>query len=93
MNQSKTMHRKLNDCELTQPTPEGKSESAKQQRALRCAACGQPFLPTNPKLMPFCSLRCQQIDLAGWLNEENGLPWENDKFDQNVASDEDPEEV
>lgn len=29
--------------------------------------------------MPFCSVRCQQIDLGGWLNEEIGLPIEPDE--------------
>ncbi len=24
--------------------------------------------------MPFCSVRCQQIDLAAWLDEERSLP-------------------
>lgn len=32
--------------------------------------------------MPFCSLRCQQVDLGGWLNEQYGVPVErNDEED------------
>jgi hypothetical protein len=26
--------------------------------------------------MPFCSLRCQQIDLGRWLNEEFSVPYD-----------------
>jgi endogenous inhibitor of DNA gyrase (YacG/DUF329 family) len=26
--------------------------------------------------MPFCSVRCQQIDLGRWFNEEIGVPLE-----------------
>lgn len=26
--------------------------------------------------MPFCSLRCAEIDLGRWLSEKNGLPYE-----------------
>ncbi len=28
--------------------------------------------------MPFCSRRCQQIDLGMWLNESYGLPHEGE---------------
>jgi endogenous inhibitor of DNA gyrase (YacG/DUF329 family) len=34
--------------------------------------------------MPFCSRRCQQIDLARWLNEEYSAPW--------VGRDEEPKQ-
>ena len=30
--------------------------------------------------MPFCSVRCQQIDLGRWINEEIGLPVEPDEL-------------
>jgi len=28
--------------------------------------------------MPFCSQRCRGIDLARWLDEKYGLPYESD---------------
>ncbi len=28
--------------------------------------------------MPFCSVRCQQIDLGRWLDEKFGVPYEGD---------------
>lgn len=28
--------------------------------------------------MPFCSLRCRQIDLGRWLDEKYGLPYESE---------------
>jgi uncharacterized protein len=42
----------------------------------RCSLCGKPFLRETTTVFPFCSLRCQQIDLGQWLNEEHGLPVE-----------------
>jgi endogenous inhibitor of DNA gyrase (YacG/DUF329 family) len=32
--------------------------------------------------MPFCSQRCQQIDLGRWFNEEIGLPVESHESDE-----------
>jgi endogenous inhibitor of DNA gyrase (YacG/DUF329 family) len=29
--------------------------------------------------MPFCSQRCKEIDLANWLTESYGLPYEGDE--------------
>lgn len=38
--------------------------------------------------MPFCSSRCQQIDLGRWFSEDIGLPIEpEDEFDEQPASD------
>ena len=34
--------------------------------------------------MPFCSSRCQQIDLGRWFNEEIGLPVEPSDEDEEV---------
>ena len=49
-------------------------------RGRLCSYCGKSIeLSTAP--LPFCSVRCQQLDLANWLDEEYGLPWdgENDE--------------
>jgi len=38
-------------------------------RTLSCAQCGQP-LPSPPVCPPFCSLRCKEVDLYRWLDED-----------------------
>jgi endogenous inhibitor of DNA gyrase (YacG/DUF329 family) len=43
-----------------------------------CPTCGKP---TDPKHRPFCSARCQLIDLGRWL-----------KGDYRIPSDEPPED-
>jgi len=41
--------------------------------------------------MPFCSKRCQQIDLGKWLTEGYGIPYEGDsnepRYERNEPSD------
>lgn len=32
--------------------------------------------------MPFCSKRCQQVDLGMWLTEGYGIPYEGDSNEQ-----------
>ena len=46
---------------------------------VRCPTCFREFAPEHTNAMPFCSVRCQQIDLGGWLNEDIGLPIESDE--------------
>ncbi|MGV3278546.1 DNA gyrase inhibitor YacG [Rickettsiales bacterium LUAb2] len=29
---------------------------------------------TNPEFKPFCSIKCKQIDLLNWLNENYKVP-------------------
>jgi endogenous inhibitor of DNA gyrase (YacG/DUF329 family) len=43
----------------------------------RCALCGKHYQVRDPRLLPFCSERCQQVDLGNWLGEAYGLPWED----------------
>lgn len=43
---------------------------------LRCPTCEKTFESEKSPAMPFCSERCQQIDLYGWLTEQHGLPVE-----------------
>ena len=77
----KNMHRKLTDEELRRASA-GSPEL--ESRPRKCSKCGQEFRVTDHRLLPFCSLRCQQMDLAGWLDEEYGLPFEGDKSGQVV---------
>lgn len=36
-----------------------------------CPICGKPAVEAN---LPFCSPRCQQIDLSRWLNGAYAIP-------------------
>ncbi len=44
-----------------------------------CPVCGKPFEPLQSAVMPFCSVRCKQVDLGRWLGEAYGLPWESEE--------------
>ncbi len=37
----------------------------------KCPTCGRP---TEARFRPFCSTRCQQLDLGRWLNESYRVP-------------------
>ena len=50
---------------------------------LRCPVCEKRFDSEQSGAMPFCSLRCKQVDLGRWLDEGYGMPYE--------AEDESPE--
>ena len=54
---------------------------------VRCPTCGQRFFAEETPVMPFCSRRCQQIDLGRWFNEEIGLPVEPGDFEEDVDQD------
>lgn len=43
---------------------------------LRCPVCKQPFASAPSQALPFCSLRCRQIDLGRWLGEQYSVPVE-----------------
>jgi len=49
---------------------------------LTCSTCGQTFMVDQSPVPPFCSVRCQQIDLGRWFNEEIGLPVEPELDDE-----------
>jgi endogenous inhibitor of DNA gyrase (YacG/DUF329 family) len=42
----------------------------------RCPICGKHFEPHHAEAMPFCSVRCKQVDLGRWIQEHYGLPCE-----------------
>lgn len=41
---------------------------------MRCPVCNNDFEPGQTPAMPFCSERCQTIDLGRWLDEGYSLP-------------------
>jgi endogenous inhibitor of DNA gyrase (YacG/DUF329 family) len=47
---------------------------------MKCSICGRIFSENTPgAAMPFCSQRCKLIDMGQWLNEEYGLPIEDEE--------------
>jgi endogenous inhibitor of DNA gyrase (YacG/DUF329 family) len=43
----------------------------------KCPACGRRYRPDpGSAFRPFCSERCQLIDLGGWLSERHAIPGE-----------------
>ncbi len=54
----------------------------KSMSTLHCPICQKTFDPAESKSMPFCSQRCQMIDLGRWFNEDYGLPYEGDEEDE-----------
>ena len=57
------------------------SASRRDPAAMVCSTCGRRFLKDESKVPPFCSERCQLIDLGRWLDEEIGVPHEGDAGD------------
>jgi endogenous inhibitor of DNA gyrase (YacG/DUF329 family) len=52
---------------------------------IRCPICEKQFDPTASDAMPFCSRRCQQIDLGRWLREVYSVPVERDPDDEDQS--------
>jgi endogenous inhibitor of DNA gyrase (YacG/DUF329 family) len=51
-----------------------------QMALARCSLCGKWFNPEESSALPFCSLRCKQMDLGRWLDERYGLPCEGEEI-------------
>jgi endogenous inhibitor of DNA gyrase (YacG/DUF329 family) len=45
---------------------------------MQCSICSRRFEPAQSTALPFCSERCQLIDLGRWLDEGYGMPAELD---------------
>jgi len=58
-------------------------------KAAACPICGKPV---GAKYRPFCSTRCQQIDLGRWLGENYRIAAENDPSTARTGPGEDPED-
>jgi hypothetical protein len=41
-----------------------------------CPICGEPRPRADNPYLPFCSERCQLVDLGRWLNEDYRIPGE-----------------
>jgi endogenous inhibitor of DNA gyrase (YacG/DUF329 family) len=55
-----------------------------QPHSLVCPTCGRAFSSDQSSSLPFCSQRCQLVDLGRWLDEDIGLPHEGDPGDAPV---------
>ncbi|WP_283434909.1 DNA gyrase inhibitor YacG [Neorhodopirellula lusitana] len=60
--------------------------------AMTCPTCQRKFLSDESPTPPFCSTRCQMIDLGRWFNEEIGVPFEGDSGDAPVEYRDEPPE-
>ena len=66
--------------------------TARSRTAMSCSTCGRRFFLDETPTPPFCSERCQLIDLGRWLDESIGVPFEGDAEDTPVEyRDEEPE--
>ncbi|WP_284217351.1 DNA gyrase inhibitor YacG [Agaribacter marinus] len=60
---------------------------------VKCPTCSKNVIWSSDSIYrPFCSKRCQLIDLGQWANEENRLATETDITDQ-TSQDIDIEEI
>jgi uncharacterized protein len=53
-----------------------------------CPICGEPSAPRAQSFSPFCSQRCQLVDLGRWLDEDYRIPGEPADGDEERAADE-----
>jgi uncharacterized protein len=51
-----------------------------------CPACRGEAVKEGNKVWPFCSARCQWVDMGRWLNEEYRVPEEPDASGGGVES-------
>jgi endogenous inhibitor of DNA gyrase (YacG/DUF329 family) len=50
----------------------------------QCPVCSSQFDYQESRVVPFCSDRCQQLDLGRWLNEEYSICRLHDPEDEVV---------
>ena len=69
-----------------------KTRSTSKDPIFRCSQCGPAFLRSSSPCLPFCSIRCQRIDLGNWLDESYGLPIEGQEDREFGTIDEEDDE-
>ncbi len=66
------------DREIQPQSPAGGPGNEVAKRTLlACSYCGTRYVLEFSRFRPFCSQRCQQMDLRNWLTESYGLPYED----------------
>ncbi len=48
----------------------------------RCPICQRSVAAVEPKVLPFCSDRCRQVDLGRWLGGDYRIPVRTDDEDE-----------
>ena len=56
-------------------------------KAPACPICGKP---ASPRLAPFCSERCADVDLGRWLSDRYVIPGDDDGEPQALQPETDP---
>ena len=73
-------HREMNErstsCEAGAPSRRPVDDTRTGDVQLKCSLCGKRYWRSASEVVPFCSRRCQQIDLGNWLDERYGFPVE-----------------
>ncbi|MBI4456018.1 MAG: DNA gyrase inhibitor YacG [Acidobacteria bacterium] len=60
---------------------------------MRCAYCGKEISKENNPFFPFCSERCQLIDLDKWLSGDYVVPGKDGEYrsaDEELSQKQDP---
>ena len=67
--------------------PTDGTDEKKAAKPAKCPICGKPV---EQKYRPFCSQRCQHVDLSRWLGERYRIPAEQplDELSDSSESDE-----
>lgn len=61
----------------------------------RCPVCGARVDAASdalPAHFPFCSQRCRDVDLAGWLAEQYSVPVQTERVAQEAVEEPDDDE-
>ena len=57
---------------------------------MTCSTCGRSFDADASRHQPFCSERCQVVDLGRWLDEEVQVPHEGGPDEAGIGEDDAP---
>jgi hypothetical protein len=55
-------------------------------KSAKCPTCREVSVKDGNKVFPFCSARCQLLDLGRWLDEEYRVPDEPDSSGGGIDS-------
>jgi uncharacterized protein len=58
---------------MLSPSISMSSSTPSKKNTIACATCGQPTSYFSEPVGPFCSHRCQMVDLGRWMNEEYAI--------------------
>lgn len=68
--------------------------SASMKKAIPCPRCGrETFYDESNPTRPFCSERCQTLDLGGWATEKYAIPGADEISPGDVNEKSNPEDA